>query len=63
MNPQQPTLDKTRVRASFEAAAEHYDEVAVLQREIAERILERLELVKLQPATILDIGAGTGAAT
>ena len=63
MNQPQPTLDKLRVRASFDAAAEHYDDVAVLQREIAERILERLDLVKLQPHTILDIGAGTGIAT
>ena len=63
MNQQQPTLDKRRVRASFDAAAEHYDDVAVLQREIAQRILERLDLVKLQPDTILDIGAGTGIAT
>jgi len=63
MNQQQPTLDKNRVRTSFDAAAEHYDDVAVLQREISNRILERLELVKLQPDTILDIGAGTGVAT
>jgi malonyl-CoA O-methyltransferase len=63
MNQKQPALDKNRVRASFDAAAEHYDEVAVLQREIANRILERLDLVKLQPHTILDIGAGTGVAT
>lgn len=56
-------LEKKRVRASFDAAAEHYDDVAILQREIANRILERLDLVKLQPDTILDIGAGTGVAT
>lgn len=56
----QATLEKQRVRASFDAAAEHYDDVAVLQREIGERIIERLDLVKLEPATILDIGAGTG---
>ena len=56
-------LEKRRVRASFDAAAEQYDDVAVLQREIGNRIIERLELVKLQPATILDIGAGTGVGT
>ncbi|HEC20869.1 MAG TPA: malonyl-[acyl-carrier protein] O-methyltransferase BioC [Gammaproteobacteria bacterium] len=56
-------LDKRQVRAAFEAAAARYDEVAVLQREIAQRILERLELIKLQPQRILDIGAGTGLAT
>jgi malonyl-CoA O-methyltransferase len=63
MNTQSPTLDKSHVRASFDAAAEHYDDVAVLQREIADRIIERLDLIKLQPNTILDIGAGTGIAT
>ncbi len=63
MNNQQPSLDKKRVRASFDAAADHYDDVAVLQHEIAERILERLSLIKLQPKTILDLGSGTGAAT
>jgi malonyl-CoA O-methyltransferase len=63
MNTPLPTLNKSLVRASFDSAAEHYDDVAVLQREIAERIIERLELVKLQPNTVLDIGAGTGAAT
>lgn len=62
----QPTLlklEKQRVRASFDAAAEQYDDAAVLQREIGQRIIERLELVKLQPATILDLGAGTGVGT
>ena len=63
MNSPQPTLDKTQVRASFDAAAERYDEVAVLQREIAERIIERLEYIKTEPKTILDIGSGTGVAT
>jgi malonyl-CoA O-methyltransferase len=62
MNKQLHLLEKSRIRASFDAAAEYYDDVAVLQREIVERILERLDLVKLQPATILDIGAGTGVA-
>lgn len=56
-------LEKQRVRAAFDAAAERYDDVAILQREIGERIIERLELVKLKPANILDIGAGTGVGT
>ncbi len=53
-------LEKSRVRQSFDAAAEHYDDVAILQREIGERILERLKLVRLKPDNILDVGAGTG---
>jgi malonyl-CoA O-methyltransferase len=56
-------LDKQRVRQSFDAAADHYDDVAVLQREIGNRILERLEIIRLEPDTILDLGAGTGVFT
>lgn len=52
--------DKRAVRAAFENSASHYDEVAVLQREVAGRVLERLDLFRLQPQTILDIGCGTG---
>lgn len=52
--------DKQRVRASFEKAASNYDEVAVLQREIGDRLLERLDYVRLQPECVLDVGAGTG---
>jgi malonyl-CoA O-methyltransferase len=55
--------DKRAVREAFEHSAEYYDEVAVLQREVAARLLERLDLVKLQPQTILDIGCGTGFCT
>lgn len=57
------TIDKRRVRAAFERAAPHYDEVAVLQREVGQRMLERLELIRIDPAVILDVGAGTGALT
>lgn len=52
--------DKREVRKAFEHSAARYDEVAVLQREVASRLLERLDLFKLQPQTILDIGCGTG---
>jgi malonyl-CoA O-methyltransferase len=53
-------LEKQRIRRSFDAAAQRYDDVAVLQREVGNRIIERLDLIKLQPKTILDVGAGTG---
>ena len=56
-------LDKTQVRAAFERAADTYDASAVLQREIADRLLERLDLIKRRPALILDIGCGTGYCT
>jgi malonyl-CoA O-methyltransferase len=52
--------DKAKVARSFSAAASHYDDVAVLQRQTADELLDRLSLVKIQPQTILDLGVGTG---
>lgn len=48
------------VRRSFDAAAGDYDEHAVLQNEVCDRLLERLELTTVRPGTVLDLGAGTG---
>jgi len=53
-------LDKKEVRRAFSKAAAHYDATAVLQREVCVRMLERLEIIKLQPTRILDAGSGTG---
>ncbi len=52
--------DKSRVRASFDKAAGSYDAAAVLQREVAMRMAERLDYIKIKPAVILDAGSGTG---
>jgi malonyl-CoA O-methyltransferase len=57
-----PDLDRRQVRRVFERAAATYDGAAVLQREVGQRMAERLGLVKMQPATILDAGCGTGVA-
>ncbi len=57
------TYDKRRVREAFERAAATYDACAALQREVADQLLERLELVRLTPQRILDVGAGTGYCT
>ena len=53
-------IDKKRVRASFGRAAASYDDAAVMQQEVLKRMLDRLDLVKLQPRAILDVGCGTG---
>ena len=53
-------LDKTWTRRSFAHAADSYDRAATLQREVGTQLLERLDLVKLQPARVLDLGSGTG---
>lgn len=47
----------------FNQAADSYDQAAVLQRNTADQLLERLQLIKLVPKTIVDLGAGTGYLT
>ncbi|NIR60102.1 MAG: malonyl-ACP O-methyltransferase BioC [Gammaproteobacteria bacterium] len=56
-------IDKAKARASFARAASGYDAAAVVQREMCARMLERLDLVKLAPAVVLDVGSGTGTST
>lgn len=53
-------LNKRRIRTDFSDAAASYDSAAVVQQEICQRALERLQMIKLQPQKILDIGSGTG---
>jgi len=55
-------VDKRLVRRSFERAAATYDSAAVLQNEVCQRVLGRLDYIKCQPAAILDAGSGTGNA-
>ncbi len=56
-------IDKLQVRRAFSRAARDYDAAAILQREVCQRMLERLDYIKLQPARILDAGSGTGWGT
>lgn len=51
---------KQLVADSFGRAAAHYDDVALLQRQTADELLERLDLVKIKPKRIVDLGVGTG---
>lgn len=60
MSEQEFLIDKQLARLAFEKSAAFYDDAAVLQREVASRMLERLDFIRLEPATILDVGAGTG---
>ncbi len=57
------SIDKSRVRDSFDRAAETYDAAAVLQKFVRTEILSRLDLVAMQPTRILDAGCGTGHAS
>jgi len=52
--------DKTVVARNFNSAARKYDTTAVLQKIIAENLLERLAVIRATPRTILDLGSGTG---
>ncbi|MFM1955970.1 MAG: Malonyl-[acyl-carrier protein] O-methyltransferase [Pseudomonadota bacterium] len=64
-NPQHDiySIDKSRVRDSFDRAAETYDAAAVLQKFVRTEMLSRLDLVTMQPTHILDAGCGTGHAS
>lgn len=53
-------IDKREVRRAFSKAATSYDAAAVLQREVCTRMLEKLDVIKIRPARLLDIGSGTG---
>lgn len=57
------TIDKQRVRKSFHQAAHRYDQSAILQAEVRQRLFERLSITTLQPTRILDAGCGTGGGT
>ncbi|MCZ6537791.1 MAG: malonyl-ACP O-methyltransferase BioC [Gammaproteobacteria bacterium] len=62
MNSRQDRIfhpDAARVRQAFNRSAESYDRSAVLELEVMERLLQRLDLVRLEPELILDAGAGT----
>jgi len=60
MQPVDQMPDKMQARRSFESAAAAYDQAAALQQEVGQRLTQRLDLVKMQPDRILDLGSGTG---
>lgn len=56
-------LDASAVARAFDRAADSYDEHAVLQQEVEDRLLERLDDLPVEPTRILDLGCGTGRAS
>lgn len=58
-----PPFDTSHVRRAFGRAAATYAEHAVLQREVEDRLLERLDYVSDAPLRVLDIGSGPGRAS
>lgn len=58
-----PHFNRHHLKQHFSHAAPSYDEAAILQKTVAERIDERLELTTVEAQKIADIGAGTGLLT
>lgn len=56
-------LDMRALRRAFDRASKTYAESAVVQAELRARLLERLDLVKLIPQCVLDLGAASGQST
>lgn len=53
-------FDKSAIKRAFGRAAAHYTQHARLQAEVAQRLLERLDGLKFEPKTIVDLGCGPG---
>jgi malonyl-CoA O-methyltransferase len=53
-------VDRRAVARSFGAASAEYDTAALLQRDVRNELLARLDELRLQPDAVLDLGAGTG---
>ena len=56
-------IDAALLQRRFDAAAASYAEAAVVQREVGNRLLERFDVMRIAPATILDVGCGPGTHT
>ena len=56
-------LDPLSVQRAFDGSAARYEEAAVLQRFVANEMLERLVDLEAEPKQVLDIGCGTGFLT
>jgi malonyl-CoA O-methyltransferase len=54
------TIDKKRARQSFDRAVATYDEHAALQRLVVDNMIDSLDIIRIAPKIILDVGAGTG---
>jgi len=58
--PGRPAYDSRQLRRIFDRRAATFDEVAFLPREIAQRMRERLDYIKVNPERVLDLGCGQG---
>lgn len=58
-----PRADASRIWQARGRAADRHDAADVLGREIGQRMLERLDLVRLPDGAIVDVGCATGIGT
>jgi malonyl-CoA O-methyltransferase len=58
--PEPSDLDRSAVRRQFDRRASPPDPADFLLREVERRMFERLDLIRLEPARILDVGCGLG---
>jgi len=53
-------IEKQRVKNSFSSHAENYEDLALVQKRVADRFLQQLMAQDFIPENLLDIGSGTG---
>jgi malonyl-CoA O-methyltransferase len=56
-------LDRRAVAQAFDRASGSYDAAAALQERVRHELLARLDELRVEPNSILDLGAGTGHAS
>ena len=61
MSPPDPfVLDRRAVRAAFDRASLRYEAAAALQSRVRAELLSRLDLIRIAPKVVMDLGCGTG---
>jgi malonyl-CoA O-methyltransferase len=60
MNLQMPRLEKQKLLENFNRAATAYDDISVLQKYTGEELIDRLQVIRLDPDLIMDLGSGLG---
>jgi malonyl-CoA O-methyltransferase len=53
-------LDERAIQRQFKRVAAMYDSASLLQKKIADELIDRIELVSSAPDTLLDLGSATG---
>src|SRR3990167_8769808 len=56
-------LDPRAIHNAHQRAASTYEEAAVVDRWVADRLFERLDIIRFEPKRILDVGVRTGYTT